>query len=514
MGYKLLLNTLLYKTSAQTLWSKQYTWYPNGMNLKTLTDALNSANTMSYTYDPDNRIATAAGAGVSETYTPDPWGNLKQSGNFSFQQSFNSSNQISTGGYSYDQAGDLTTDGGGTTYSYDADGMITASGGVTYDYDALDQRMDVFGGSHPGETIYFAGAPIALHDPSSGDYTNLIYANGQMIAEVGTQTTYRAEDHLGSLALQTNGSGTVTGSNTFLPFGQFLNSTTSDEFQFTELPQDTENSSYHAGFRNFSYEQGRWLSPDPYNGSYDLTNPQSFNRYAYVNNNSLGFIDPSGLYVVVGCWVCWGGGVPNQGGGGGDGEFTSYNVVDGGIGPQYIPSDYWDAMMQDGYGGNVTDGPNGSLMEQMSEVENGQTVLVGKPVNVGYTWMVGMYQVNSAAYSPTQNASLVNNLIYTTSSSNPPPPPGSEISDLEQRAIRFACKSSPDNKVLSSMELGFVTGALKGGIAGGAGGAFFEGVGAVPGAIIGGFIGGVAGSAAGVLKGTAIASICSLAGAY
>ena len=58
-----------------------------------------------------------------------------------------------------------------------------------------------------------------------------------------------------------------------------------------------ENSSDHAWFRNYSTEQDRWLRPDPYNGSYDLLNPQSFNRYSYVENNPLRFVDPSGSHL-------------------------------------------------------------------------------------------------------------------------------------------------------------------------------------------------------------------------
>ena len=36
----------------------------------------------------------------------------------------------------------------------------------------------------------------------------------------------------------------------------------------------------------------RWLAPDSYMGSYDLTNPESLNRYTYALNNPTSSIDP------------------------------------------------------------------------------------------------------------------------------------------------------------------------------------------------------------------------------
>jgi RHS repeat-associated protein len=320
---RLSLASLQYKTSTQTLWSKQYAWASNAMNLTKVTDTLNSAQTYSYGYDPDNRLTSASASGVAETYTIDPWGNLKEAGNFNFTQNFSTNNQVAATGYTYDAAGELTADGNGNTYTYDADGMITASSGATFTYDALDQRVAKTGGSNPTETIYFSGQAIALHNPSSGAWTDLIYAGSSMIAEVaGTQTalpTYRHQDHLGSLALQTNNSGTVTGSNVYLPFGDLVSSTTADVFQYTGLPQDTENSSYHATYRNLSTTQSRWLSPDPYNGSYDIANPQSFNRYVYAMNNPLGLVDPTGLLTDgIGLTIYYETGFGSGGGGIGD----------------------------------------------------------------------------------------------------------------------------------------------------------------------------------------------------
>ena len=52
----------------------------------------------------------------------------------------------------------------------------------------------------------------------------------------------------------------------------------------------------HTWFRKHETRAERWTSPDPYDGSMSIGNPQSFNRYSYVTNDPVSFIDPTGLY--------------------------------------------------------------------------------------------------------------------------------------------------------------------------------------------------------------------------
>ncbi|CDM65429.1 RHS repeat-associated core domain [Pyrinomonas methylaliphatogenes] len=42
----------------------------------------------------------------------------------------------------------------------------------------------------------------------------------------------------------------------------------------------------------------RFYQPDPWDGSYDLTDPQSFDRCTYVQNDPVNFTDPSGLFAL------------------------------------------------------------------------------------------------------------------------------------------------------------------------------------------------------------------------
>ncbi|MGH9958675.1 MAG: RHS repeat-associated core domain-containing protein, partial [Pyrinomonadaceae bacterium] len=51
----------------------------------------------------------------------------------------------------------------------------------------------------------------------------------------------------------------------------------------------------HTWWRKYEDRSGRWTSADPYRGSMTIANPQSFNRYTYVQNDPVNFVDPSGL---------------------------------------------------------------------------------------------------------------------------------------------------------------------------------------------------------------------------
>ena len=100
---------------------------------------------------------------------------------------------------------------------------------------------------------------------------------------------------------RTTSSGSVEASYSSLPFGEDLGgdngsstygggNANQDAYHFAALDHDFESNTDHATFRQYSPTQGRWMSPDPYDGS----NPQSLNRYGYAANNPIMYIDRDG----------------------------------------------------------------------------------------------------------------------------------------------------------------------------------------------------------------------------
>jgi RHS repeat-associated protein len=94
--------------------------------------------------------------------------------------------------------------------------------------------------------------------------------------------------------VNTNSSGTTVGQQGHYPFGESWYATsTTTKWQFTSYERDSESTLDYAMLRYHCSRLGRFMTPDRIAGS--IANPQSLNRYAYVGNNPVNFVDPLGL---------------------------------------------------------------------------------------------------------------------------------------------------------------------------------------------------------------------------
>src|SRR5579875_424624 len=226
------------------------------------------------------------------------------------------------------------------TYSYDADGNLTqVDGGATarYLYNALNQRIRTeVGGTVREFVFHLNGQRVSVWDGTSGQLLQAeAYWQGSPFEFSSSGTAhFQHFDQLGTVRVRTSYNGAVEGAYQSLAFGDgysLVSGTDSDAYHYAMLDHDAETDTHHGWFRQYSSAQGRWMSPDPYDGSYDFSNPQSLNRYSYALNNPLAFVDPSGLDLMEACdedgncevydcnaddTVCVDGG--DGGGGGGD----------------------------------------------------------------------------------------------------------------------------------------------------------------------------------------------------
>ncbi len=109
---------------------------------------------------------------------------------------------------------------------------------------------------------------------------------------------YRHADWLGSVRFAAKLDGTVYGDQAYAPFGESYAVSGNGLYDFTGQTKDTVGVAYDFLFRQYSQVQSRWQVPDPAGlAAVDLTNPQTWNRYAYVGNNPLSFVDPLGLLI-------------------------------------------------------------------------------------------------------------------------------------------------------------------------------------------------------------------------
>ncbi len=92
----------------------------------------------------------------------------------------------------------------------------------------------------------------------------------------------------------TDASGTVVGEDRFYPFGEtrFTTGNMQTDKLFTGQRQITGLGVYNYGARFYSPKLGRFLSADTIVPGF--ANPQNLNRFSYVLNNPLRYVDPTG----------------------------------------------------------------------------------------------------------------------------------------------------------------------------------------------------------------------------
>ena len=184
-----------------------------------------------------------------------------------------------------------------------------------------DYKMTAAGG--PGLAVFETWGAVlfgrAVEQNRSGTNTQIVYGpsgakfafmNGSTLIEYidpmvagmaaihnGNGTGYfQHADWLGSSRFAGTPSGTVYYDGAYAPFGENYAEMGTTDRSFTGQTQDTTPGLYDFLFRQQSSSQSRWLVPDPAGlAAVDITNPQTWNRYAYLANNPLNKIDPKGL---------------------------------------------------------------------------------------------------------------------------------------------------------------------------------------------------------------------------
>jgi RHS repeat-associated protein len=296
------------------------TWNPNG-SLATLgiMDPFNNANqqTCTYSHDDLSRIASVnCGASVwQQNFTYDPFGNITKT--------------VPTGGTgnsfqpTYSPTTNRITALPGFTPSYDANGNVLSDSLDQYTWNAEGRpvTMAPYGGGTVSLTFDALGRMV--EQSASGGYTQIVYGpSGSKLALMSGQTLtkafvplpggatavynssglayYRHADWLGSSRFASTPSRTMYGDVAYAPFGEPYAQAGTTDLSFTGQNSDTAGGSFDFLFREYSI-QGRWPSPDPAGmGAVSLSNPQSWNRYAYVLNNPMRLLDPNGLCGVDG----------------------------------------------------------------------------------------------------------------------------------------------------------------------------------------------------------------------
>ncbi len=286
----------------------------NVINLLVSGTQTNSYN-ISYVYDELGQlIHSDEGNGIFTTYTYDAAGNrlTETTTNGETDYVYNARNQLIQKTmpdglatlYQYDENGNLTLQIAPDdiiNYQYDDDNRLIAvdnNGSQTeYIYNAIDVRVgsihDGVRTNHIVDMTRNFSQELALD--TEGSLTRFTYGIGQ-ISQTGTDaaTTYYLGDNLNSTIALADSNAIITESYRYSDFGvlESNNDTVSAYFTYTGEAYDSQTELLYLRARYYSPEMGRFVQEDEFRGI--AQDGISQNRYIYVFNNPINYVDPGG----------------------------------------------------------------------------------------------------------------------------------------------------------------------------------------------------------------------------
>ncbi len=216
--------------------------------------------------------------------------------------SYDAANRLVNAGrvtYTWDARGNLLADGI-YTYTWDAAGrLITVTDGVNtlgFRYDGDGNRLlRIVNGTLTTHTLDVGlGLPEVLveHQSTNPQSTLYLHLPHSIAADNGKAWTYSAADGLGSVRQQLDESGQVVSVNSYRPFGSPLEGEGGGPYGYTGEWWEVEAGLLFLRARYLKPGTGRFISQDLWSGHPGL--PQTMNPYAYVENEPVNRLDPSG----------------------------------------------------------------------------------------------------------------------------------------------------------------------------------------------------------------------------
>jgi len=275
-----------------------------------------SIGAQTFTYDEGNRLVQSQaddGSGVvTQTYGYDGFGNLVSVTGPQSVRTFPAdlaTNRLAAA--AYDAAGNLTS-WGGFSYKWRPTGELRTRTGTGlntwFAYDAGGERVvvhDRLSGRMTFTIRDLGGSVLRVFGKDAGGSwsweKDSVYRDGLLLAAKDPAgTVHFTLDHLGTPRYVADAAGYEVARHSYFGFGEEATTTWRDEaMKFTGHERDLEGTPDRLDDLDYMHARyynpllGRFLSVDPVGGS--IGSSQSFNRYAYVGNSPLNYVDPFGL---------------------------------------------------------------------------------------------------------------------------------------------------------------------------------------------------------------------------